>query len=119
MCYKVFFYRYTHNYLLTLQMKGQKRTIVAVLIGALYDEKLVLESLRLLALIFPRLKGKDVGFLFKDISLKTTSYLADVSKGYNSCLGTAETAKTYTQYFTRYGPKEVVCSVLTNNRLKR
>ncbi|KAM3855849.1 maestro heat-like repeat-containing protein family member 2B [Vipera latastei] len=61
----------------SLQMKGQKRTIVAVLIGALYDEKLVLESLRLLALIFPRLKGKDVGFLFKDISLKTTSYLAD------------------------------------------
>ncbi|XP_070589108.1 maestro heat-like repeat-containing protein family member 2B [Erythrolamprus reginae] len=59
------------------KMKGQKRTIVAVLIGALYDEKLVLESLRLLALIFPRLKGKDVGFLFKDISLKTTSYFAE------------------------------------------
>ncbi|XP_029140818.1 maestro heat-like repeat-containing protein family member 2B, partial [Protobothrops mucrosquamatus] len=59
------------------KVKGQKRTIVAVLIGALYDEKLVLESLRLLALIFPHLKGKDVGFLFKDISLKTTSYLAD------------------------------------------
>ncbi|XP_063147138.1 maestro heat-like repeat-containing protein family member 2B [Candoia aspera] len=59
------------------KVKEQKRTIVAILIGALYDEKLVLESLRLLAQILPHLKGKDVGFLFKDISLKTTSYLAD------------------------------------------
>ncbi|KAJ6652697.1 hypothetical protein lerEdw1_011182, partial [Lerista edwardsae] len=62
---------------LTLQAKEQRKTIIAVLLGALYDAKVVLESLKVLALIFRYLKGKDVGFLFKDISIKTISYLDD------------------------------------------
>ncbi|XP_053143152.1 maestro heat-like repeat-containing protein family member 2B isoform X3 [Hemicordylus capensis] len=61
----------------SLQGKEQKKTIVAVLQGALYDAKVVLESLKVLALVLPHLKSRDVGFLFKDISMKTITYLDD------------------------------------------
>ncbi|XP_026526051.1 maestro heat-like repeat-containing protein family member 2B [Notechis scutatus] len=103
------------------KVKGQKRTIVAVLIGALYDEKLVLESLRLLALIFPRLKGKDVGFLFKDISLKTTSYLTDDNADLREaalCLFgilAAWTKFRYKRFFTIQARKNLV-SLLIHQR---
>ncbi|XP_042299808.1 maestro heat-like repeat-containing protein family member 2B [Sceloporus undulatus] len=59
------------------KVKKQKKTIVAILLGALYDAKVVLESLEVLALVLPQLKRKDVSFLFKDITLKTITYLSD------------------------------------------
>nr|XP_008119031.1 PREDICTED: maestro heat-like repeat-containing protein family member 2B isoform X1 [Anolis carolinensis] len=59
------------------KVKKQKKTIVAILLGALYDAKVVLESLEMLALVLPRLKQKEVSFLFKDITLKTTTYMSD------------------------------------------
>ncbi|XP_044292202.1 maestro heat-like repeat-containing protein family member 2B [Varanus komodoensis] len=59
------------------KVKEQKKAIVAILLGALYDPKVVHEGLEMLALAFPCLKRKDVGFLFKDISMKTVTYLAD------------------------------------------
>ncbi|XP_061468810.1 maestro heat-like repeat-containing protein family member 2B [Rhineura floridana] len=59
------------------KVKEQKKTIVAIFLGALYDGIVVLEGLRALALVFPHLKKRDVGFLFKDISMKTFTYLSD------------------------------------------
>ncbi|XP_053221929.1 maestro heat-like repeat-containing protein family member 2B [Podarcis raffonei] len=60
------------------KVKQQKRTIVAIFLGTLYDANVVLEGLRALALVFPHLKRQDVGFMFKDISTKTITYLSDV-----------------------------------------
>lgn len=83
--------------MVSLQMKDQTKTIVALLLDALYDTKVALESLRGLAVVLPHLKEKDVGCLFKDISMQTAAYLDDVSQ------------QTETLSFLRWGsPKDKV-----------
>nr|XP_034996903.1 maestro heat-like repeat-containing protein family member 2B [Zootoca vivipara] len=62
------------------KVKQQKKTIVAIFLGTLYDSNVVLEGLRALALVFPHLNRQDVGFMFKDISTKTTTYLSDACR---------------------------------------
>ncbi|XP_062974241.1 maestro heat-like repeat-containing protein family member 2B [Elgaria multicarinata webbii] len=59
------------------KVKEKKKAIAAIFLGALYDAHIALEGLTMLAQVFPFLKGKDVGFLFNDISMKTITYLAD------------------------------------------
>ncbi|XP_054827888.1 maestro heat-like repeat-containing protein family member 2B [Eublepharis macularius] len=59
------------------KVKKEKRTIVAILLGALEDAQVVRESLQVLARVLPHLKEKDVGSLFKNITMQTLNYLDD------------------------------------------
>nr|XP_056707128.1 maestro heat-like repeat-containing protein family member 2B [Euleptes europaea] len=59
------------------KVKGEKRNTVAILLGALSDAHVVQESLQVLAVVLPHLKEKDMGSLFKNITMQTVSYLDD------------------------------------------
>ncbi|XP_060117466.1 LOW QUALITY PROTEIN: maestro heat-like repeat-containing protein family member 2B [Heteronotia binoei] len=59
------------------KIKEARRTVVEVLLGALYDAQVVRESLRVLAVVLPHLKEKILGSCFKNITMRTLSYLDD------------------------------------------
>ncbi|XP_015276327.1 PREDICTED: maestro heat-like repeat-containing protein family member 2B [Gekko japonicus] len=59
------------------KVKEEKKIIVKILLDALYDAQVVRESLQVLAVVLPHLKEKDVCSCFKNITMKTSSYLDD------------------------------------------
>ncbi|XP_048340633.1 maestro heat-like repeat-containing protein family member 2B [Sphaerodactylus townsendi] len=59
------------------KVRSQKKTIMEIFLGALNDAQVVRESLQVLAVVLPHLKEKDMGSLFKNITLQTVSYLDD------------------------------------------
>ncbi|XP_077180159.1 maestro heat-like repeat-containing protein family member 2B isoform X2 [Paroedura picta] len=59
------------------KVKGEKKNIMKILLGALDDTQVVRESLQVLAVVLLHLKQKDVSSFFKNITKRTLSYLDD------------------------------------------